>query len=150
MLRKSAALAAELHSARRGTDFLKWGAKSMQKRCKNPCISGISWQPNLCRRLDARDSGFPGSGAPPPVRRRKITAPPRRGPRARARPAPRGRGEKMSRGRALRTPPLQSECKTYTTNTAMSKLCNKQNQCSRTSRGIINRSCFITDHEFHH
>ena len=35
LLRKSAALAAGLHSARRGADFLKWGAKSMQKLTSN-------------------------------------------------------------------------------------------------------------------
>ena len=35
LLRKSAALAAGLHSARRVADFSKWGAKSMPKFCSN-------------------------------------------------------------------------------------------------------------------
>ena len=35
LLRKSAALAAGLHSARRVADFSKWGAKSMPKFCSD-------------------------------------------------------------------------------------------------------------------
>ena len=57
MLRKSAALAAGLHSARRGADFLKWGAKSMQQMNSNhhkiPCK-------NLAKMMDFHRKWCPG------------------------------------------------------------------------------------------